>query len=166
MSALSLMKKTKEKGSEAKTIQLVSFCLGDEIFGVDIMKVQEIIRWQEVTRMPRMPEFLEGVIDLRGTVMPVVDLRKRFGMGATAIGPATRIIVTLTSNLPVGLVVDSVQEVLKPDESQISPPPAIAAGIGHEYLRGLCRVRDKLVILLDIDRILSSEETASLSSIG
>lgn len=147
-------------------MQLVTFRLGDETFGIEIKNVHEIIRWQEVTRIPRAPAFLEGVIDLRGNVVPVLDLRRRFGTGAAERGPKTRIVVVRVAEATLGLVVDSVAEVLKCPPDRISAPPSAVAGVGREFLRGICRLSDRLVVLLDVDRILEADEAESLTSLA
>lgn len=155
-----------EDRDDGNIVQLVTFALGKEIFGIHIMKVQEIIRWQAVTRVPRMPAFIEGILDLRGEVIPVIDLRKRFGFEPRPPDSATRIVVINTAAFLVGLVVDGVRQVLKPEASRIAPPPRLIAGIGMEYLEGICRFDDRLVIILNIERILSAEEHAQLAELG
>jgi len=142
--------------------QLVTFNLGTEEYGVDIMTVQEIIRVQAITHVPQMPEFIEGVINLRGNVIPVIDLRKRFNMKVTEQTAHTRIVVINVGAKVIGVVVDAVSEVMRLAEDQIEPPPPVVAGIGHEYLQGVGKVQGRLIILLDLDRILTSDEHARL----
>lgn len=142
--------------------QLVTFTLGQEEYGVDIMRVQEIIRYQEVTRVPQMPDFIEGVINLRGNVIPVIDLRKRFTLGNAEHTGQTRIVVVNVASRVMGVVVDGVSEVMRLAEEQIEPPPPVVAGIGHEYLQGVGKVQGRLLILLDLDKILSAQEQAAL----
>ena len=146
-------------------IQLVTFRLGSEEYGIDIMKVQEIIRIQSITRVPQMPVFIEGVINLRGSVIPVLDLRKRFEMDASAIGHEARIVIVNVDGRTVGVIVDAVSEVKRLSESQIEPPPPVVAGIGHEYLRGVGKLDGRLIILLDLEQILSHEEKAGLGTL-
>ncbi len=154
------MQDTKQKHEEM--LQLVSFKLGDEEFGVDIMQVQEIIRMQEITSVPNAPEFVEGVINLRGRVIPIIDLRKRFGLEEKSHDKATRIIVVKVDDLTVGLVVDEVSEVLRIPADTVEPPPPIVAGVESEYIRGVGKLEDRLLILLDLSKTLSKEEKASL----
>jgi len=154
------MQETKQKQEEM--LQLVSFKLGDEEFGVDIMQVQEIIRMQEITSVPNAPEFVEGVINLRGRVIPIIDLRKRFGLEEKSHDKATRIIVVKVDDLTVGLVVDEVSEVLRIPADTVEPPPPIVAGVESEYIRGVGKLEDRLLILLDLSKTLSKEEKASL----
>ena len=156
------LKNTGRQADERPVRQLVTFALGREEYGVDIMRVQEIIRFQNVTRVPQMPAFIEGVINLRGTVIPVIDLRKRFELGSAGNTAQTRIVVVNVGNRTTGIVVDAVSEVLRLAEDQIEPPPPAVAGIGHEYLRGVGKVQGRLLILLDIDKILTANEQGAL----
>lgn len=147
-------------------IQLVTFKIGDEEFGVDILKVQEIIRMMPITKVPNAPGFVEGVINLRGKVIPVIDMRKRFGMPAATHDDKTRIEVMDLQGQIVGFVVDAVSEVLRIKESTVEPPPAVVAGIGSEYMRGVGKLEDRLLILLDLDRLLDEEELSSLAAVA
>ena len=154
------MQDNKQKREEM--LQLVSFKLGEEEFGVDIMQVQEIIRMQNITAVPNAPEFVEGVINLRGRVIPIVDLRKRFGLEEKSHDKATRIIVVKVDDLTVGLIVDEVSEVLRIPVDTVEPPPPIVAGVESEYIKGVGKLEDRLLILLDLSKTLSKEEKASL----
>ncbi|GAB6886666.1 chemotaxis protein CheW [Desulfothermus okinawensis JCM 13304] len=154
------MQDTKQKHDQM--LQLVSFKLGDEEFGVDIMQVQEIIRMQNITSVPNAPDFVEGVINLRGRVIPIIDLRKRFGLEEKSHDKATRIIVVKVEEITVGLVVDEVSEVLRIPIDTVEPPPPIVAGVESEYIKGVGKLEDRLLILLDLTKTLSKEEKASL----
>ncbi|EMG38641.1 chemotaxis signal transduction protein [Desulfocurvibacter africanus PCS] len=151
-----------QKRQDVELMQLVTFSIGDEEFGVDILKVQEIIRTMEITRVPRAPAFVEGVINLRGKVIPIIDLRKRFGLQARGHDKNTRIIVIEISNMIVGFVVDSVSEVLRIPASTVEPPPPMVAGLESEYISGVGKLEDRLLILLDLNRLLSREERSVL----
>lgn len=144
-------------------VQLVTFRVGGEEFGLDVFAVHEILRYQEPTPMPRAPEFVEGVMDVRGTLVPVVDLRRRFETPEVAYDFDTRIILVDFNDERLGLVVDSVTEVLRAPETAVSPPPAYIRGLAAEFVRGIVRVGDRLVVLMDLDRILSSEERIALA---
>jgi purine-binding chemotaxis protein CheW len=137
-------------------LQLVSFNIGEEEFGVDILKVQEINRMLNVTRVPNAPEYVEGVINLRGKVIPVVDLRKRFGLPPKEHDKNTRIIVIELSGKTVGFVVDSVKEVLRIPKSVTEPPPALATNINSDYITAVGKLDDRLLTLLDMERVLSN----------
>ena len=138
-------------------LQLVSFKIGDEEFGVDILKVQEINRMLEVTRVPNAPEYVDGVINLRGKVIPIIDLRRRFGMERREKDKNTRIVVVELSGKVIGFVVDAVSEVLRIPRNVTEPPPSIVAGIDAEYITGVGKLEDRLLILLDLERVLSGE---------
>jgi purine-binding chemotaxis protein CheW len=144
--------------------QLVVFQLGVEFYGVEISCIHEIVRMQKVTRVPRAPAFVEGVINLRGKVIPVIDLRHRFGLPAADHTRASRIVVVEIGDQVVGLVVDGVSEVLRINPALIEPPSPVVAGIDSEYLRGIARLPDRLVILLDLDRVFAREERHALEA--
>ncbi len=143
------------KKQDAELIQLVTFSIGDEEFGVDILKVQEIIRTMEITKVPKAPPFVEGVINLRGNVIPIIDLRKRFGLDTREHDKHTRIIVIEIHNMIVGFVVDAVSEVLRIPANTVEPPPPVVSGLESEYISGVGKLEDRLLILLDLDRLLS-----------
>jgi purine-binding chemotaxis protein CheW len=151
----------RDQSSDA-VLQLVSFTLGKEEFGIDILKVQEINRTSSVTRVPNAPHFIEGVINLRGKVIPIVDLRKRFGMSASQHDKNTRIIVVEVLTKTVGFIVDSVREVLRIPQSVVDPPPPIVAGISSDYIEGVGKMDDRLLILLNLEKALSSSELQAL----
>lgn len=144
-------------------LQLVTFSIGDEEFGVDILKVQEIIRTMEITKVPRAPMFVEGVINLRGKVIPIIDLRRRFGLATKTHDSHTRIIVIEINGLIVGFVVDSVSEVLRIPVSTVEPPPPVVAGLDSDYISGVGKLADRLLILLDLDKLLSTEDLDQLT---
>lgn len=153
------------EAGDSSLIQLVTFKIAEEEFGVDILRVQEIIRMMPITKVPNAPNFVEGVINLRGSVIPIIDMRKRFGMSANAHDAQTRITVMDLQGQVVGFVVDAVREVLRIKESTIEPPPAVVAGIGSEYLKGVGKLDDRLLILLDLDKLLSEAEMGALATV-
>ena len=146
-------------------LQLVTFSTGDEEFGVDILRVQEIIRTMAITKVPKAPEFVEGVINLRGKVIPIIDLRRRFGLQSKAHDKHTRIIVIEINTMIVGFVVDSVSEVLRIPTSTVEPPPPVVAGLESEYISGVGKLEDRLLILLDLDRLLSRADIEALGQL-
>ena len=152
-----------QKRQDAELIQLVTFSIGEEEFGVAILKVQEIIRIMEITKVPKAPPFVEGVINLRGNVIPVIDLRKRFGLETREHDSQTRIIVIEINKMIVGFVVDSVSEVLRIPQNTVEPPPPVVSGLESEYISGVGKLEDRLLIMLDLDRLLSSEEKEVLT---
>lgn len=149
-------------GTNANLNQIVSFLLGEEEFGLDIMKVQEIILVGEITKMPQVPEYVRGMINLRGHIIPVVDLRKRFEQPPREKTEEQRIIVVNIGTRTIGIVVDAVNEVLRVTPDQIEPPPT---GIGNvqRFITGLLKIDEKLIILLDIEGLFSDEEQMTLA---
>jgi len=146
-------------GAESTTsMQLVSFKLAQEEYGIEITRVQEIILMGEITRVPQTPVYIKGLINLRSTVIPIIDLRLRFGLASQAATDDTRIMVINVRGKTMGIVVDAVSEVLRVSHDQIAPPPATVAGLGREYLTGLVKLENRLLILLDLDRILGEED--------
>ena len=152
------------KKQDDELLQLVTFSIGEEEFGVNILKVQEIIRTMEITKVPRAPEFVEGVINLRGKVIPIIDLRRRFGLAPKAHDKNTRIIVIEINTVIVGFVVDAVSEVLRIPASTVEPPPPVVAGVESDYISGVGQLQDRLLIMLDLDKLLSSEDMEMLSA--
>ncbi|MBQ3059765.1 MAG: purine-binding chemotaxis protein CheW [Desulfovibrio sp.] len=153
-----------QKKQDDELLQLVTFSIGEEEFGVNILKVQEIIRTMEITKVPRAPEFVEGVINLRGKVIPIIDLRRRFGLAPKVHDKNTRIIVIEINNIIVGFVVDAVSEVLRIPASTVEPPPPVVAGVDSDYISGVGKLQDRLLIMLDLDKLLSSEDIDLLSN--
>ena len=145
------------------TMQLVSFHLGDEVYGIEITKVREIILMGEITQVPQTPDHVKGLINLRSLVIPVIDLRTLFGLNEGELTSESRIMVIDVRGKTIGIIVDAVSEVLRVPNSQISPPPPTVAGLGREYLTGLVKLEEELLILLDIDKIFGEQEVAEIS---
>jgi len=143
---------------------LVSFRLDQEEYGIEITRVQEIILMGEITRVPQTPDYIKGLINLRSTVIPIVDLRLRFGLREETITDETRIMVVNVAGKTIGIIVDAVSEVLRIAKDQIAPPPPTVAGLGREYLTGLVKLDKRLLILLDIDKILGEEGQAAVEA--
>jgi purine-binding chemotaxis protein CheW len=160
------IKGTAHAASGNELQQLVSFKIGDEEFGVDILQVQEINRMLEVTRVPNAPEFVDGVINLRGKVIPIIALRRRFGMERKENDKNTRIVVVELDGKIVGFVVDAVREVLRIPKSVTEPPPPIVAGIGAEYIRAVGKLEGRLLILLDLKGVLSEGEKEEIAQVA
>ena len=146
--------------------QLVVFDLSTEAYGVDIGAVREIIRLQDITRVPRTPEFVEGVINLRGKVIPVVDLRKRFGLPAEVESKENRIVVVDIGAQDIGVVVDAVTEVLRISTEAVEPPASVITTADSEYLLGIAKLDSRLIILLDLEQVLTEAEHNSLLEIN
>jgi len=151
-----------------KTLQIVTFTVGAEEYGLDISSITEVIRPLPVTPLPHMPRFIEGVINLRGVIIPVVDLRKRFGLAGERGNLRTirMLIVRGAAKGKLGLVVDGVREVLLVPPSSIAAAPEAATGAGVDFIAGVVKAAERLVVLINIERILSREERASLTEAG
>ncbi len=139
---------------DGELIQLVTFHIGEEEFGVDILSVQEIIRLMQITMVPNASACIEGVINLRGKVIPVINMRTRFSMPPHEHDNNTRIVVMEFGQKIVGFLVDAVSEVLRIPANTVQDPPPVVAGIGSEYIRGVGKLDDRLLILLDLDNLL------------
>jgi purine-binding chemotaxis protein CheW len=145
--------------SEQERMRLVSFNLENEEYGVEVLKVREIIRMPNITRVPNTPHYVEGVINLRGKVIPIISLRKRFNLNSSEADSRTRIMVMDMTNNLTGFVVDSVAEVIRVSSEEIQPaPPVISGNIEQECLSGVINRADRLLVLLDLERMFSREE--------
>lgn len=152
---------------QERLMQLVGFVIGEELIGVDIMTVQEIIREASITPIPNAPDFIEGVINLRGSIIPVIDLRKRLKMLHNSNANADNWIIILTvEGRMTGFIVDRVTKVLNVPEESLKPAPDIVvAGLKSQYVRGVCKLDQRLLILLDFNRILMVDEIKKLKSL-
>jgi purine-binding chemotaxis protein CheW len=147
-----------ERNSEER-MQLVNFSLDGEEYGVEVLKVREIIRMSNITRVPNTLHYVEGVINLRGKVIPVISLRKRFSLATADNDSRTRIIVMDMASELSGFIVDSVVEVIRISADEIQPPPPVLTGnIDQEYFTGVINREDKLLVMLDLERLFSNEE--------
>jgi purine-binding chemotaxis protein CheW len=135
--------------------QFVTCRIGSEEYAIDILSVQEINRMVEITKVPKAPPFVEGVINLRGRIIPVLDMRKRFGLPVIERTIKSRIVVLNVQGKAVGLLVDSVSEVLRVPHSVIEPPPALGTSSGAEYVQGVGRLQDRLLTVLDLNRLVT-----------
>ena len=143
---------------ETKELQFAVFKIGDIKFGIDIMKVREITRYQKTTGIPGTPSFIEGVMNLRGVIIPVVDLRKRFGLESKRPDKKSRIIVAFILKRLAGLLVDEVIEVARISSDILRPPPQIGKSIGGEYIKGVYEKNEDIVFIVDFDKLLSAPE--------
>ena len=153
-----------EAGRAGDQLQLVSFVLAGEEFAVDILAVQEINRMMDLTRVPQSPPEVEGVINLRGKIIPVVDLRKRFGMPAVERTEQTRIVVVEINKRVLGFLVDRVNEVLRIDRGIVEPAPRMACSIESEFIAGVGKLEDRLLILLDLNKLFAAETAAAAAA--
>ncbi|OPY05540.1 MAG: Chemotaxis protein CheW [Syntrophorhabdus sp. PtaB.Bin184] len=152
------------------TRQYLTFQLGEEIFAIDVANVREILEFNSVTRVPKSPEYMRGVINLRGSVVPVFDMRLKFGMDRTERTINTCIVVVEVSyegeDIIIGALVDSVQEVFELEADQIEPAPKIGTHLRTEFIRGMGKKDETFIIILDIDKVFSIEEITSIQEMG
>ena len=148
-------------------LQLVVFQLGGEEFGVEIMQVQEIIRMPDITRIPQSPDYVEGVINLRGKIIVVVNLDTKFDLHSKELDDDSRIVIVEVSNNVIGMIVDSVSEVMRLSASNVEPAPdIISTKVKADYLKGVGKLDERLLILLDLERVLNEDEMAQVESVG
>ncbi|HTK47128.1 MAG TPA: chemotaxis protein CheW [Gemmatimonadaceae bacterium] len=146
--------------------KLVTFRLGDDLFAADIFSVERVLRYTAPTTVPDMPDYIEGVIDYQGRVVPIVNLRRRFEMSEGEVRNETRILVLHGGGEWIGVVVDGVTAVTAFDPASVAPPPKLFRGLTAEYLKGIVRMGERLVIFLDVERLLSSTERIALDRAG
>ena len=154
-----------EKTEATKELQLVTFRLGKEEYGVNIEQVREIIRIVEIIHVPKAPEFVEGLINLRGTVVSVIDLRKRFDITPSGEKENERIIVVEVQSRTIGVIVDSVLEVLRLSSSNMDDVPPTVSGVDTKFLFGVGKIGERLMMLLDLDKLLSTDELKGLEQL-
>ncbi len=146
--------------------QFVCFMLAGEEYGIPILRVQEIIRYSTLTRIPQSADFVEGVLNLRGRVIPVIDLRKRFNIPENQMDESKRIVVVEIDKRIIGLIVDSVTEVRSIDDDQVSPPPHMGTAVNSDFISGMGQVEERLIMLLNLDSAFSEEEKECLANAG
>jgi purine-binding chemotaxis protein CheW len=152
-----------EETKAVEEIQLVVFSLGREEFAVEVTQVREIMRMEEITRMPKSPSFVEGILNLRGQIIAVIDLAQRLNLESGDRDAETRIIVVEADDIKVGMIVDAVSEVLRVSTEEVETTPTLAADVAVAYLRGVVKQENRLIILLDLTKVLSLEEISRLS---
>ena len=146
-----------QRAAAEATEHLATFVLDREEYGVDVRQVQEIRRVSEITSVPRAPEFVRGVINLRGRILPVLDLKRKLGLGEVEIQRASRIVVVRVQDRVLGLLVDGASQVLKVPVSRIEPPPDEVVERGGDYIRAVAKLEDRLIILIELERVLTHE---------
>jgi len=153
-------------GSPRELIQLVSFNLGSEEYAVEVLKVREIIRMTTITHIPNTPQSVEGIINLRGKVIPIISLRSRFGMAESENNQHTRIIVMDIAGKLMGFIVDGVSEVIRISSSEIQPPPSmVSGGADQDFICGVIQHADQLLLMLQMDRMFSNDEQDAFSEL-
>ncbi|MCZ7603026.1 MAG: chemotaxis protein CheW [Melioribacteraceae bacterium] len=160
------MEVTSTQKENLELIQLVSFKVGKEEFGVDILKVQEINRMLKITKVPNSPDFVEGVVNLRGRIIPVIDLRKRLSIENKIHDAKTRIVVVDIAGNIVGFIVDEVNEVLRISKDILENPPELVAQVDSDFITSVAKLEDRIIILLDLDALLLKNEKEILEEIS
>ena len=158
MQAHQELKTTQKSTVESQSRELLTFTLGSEEYGIDILKVQEIRGYEAVTTIANAPEFIKGVINLRGIIVPVVDMRIKFKLGSVTYDETTVVIILNVANRVVGMVVDGVSDVTTLKADEIKPAPEFGAGLDTQYLQGLGTVDDRMIILVDIEKLMTSRD--------
>ncbi len=152
------------KSDSGELLQLVSFKIGEEEFGIEILKVQEIIKMLPITKVPNAPVFVEGVINLRGRVIPVIDLRIKLGLAKQEHTKNTRIVVIELNSRTVGFIVDEVNEVLRITKDITEAPPEMVGNVNREFITSIGKLEDRLLLLLDLEKVLSDSEHEQLKN--
>jgi purine-binding chemotaxis protein CheW len=157
------MEELKTRAAVAEVRQLISFMVGAEEYGLELLRVKEVIRMRQITWLPKAPACVKGIINLRGDVIPIVDLRERFGLAAQEYNAMTRVIVVEVEGRMVGMVVDSASQVVRVASDQFAPPPAIMGEADRNLITAVGKMGEKLVIMIDVDKILSNEELSQIA---
>jgi purine-binding chemotaxis protein CheW len=139
-------------------VKLVTFRLGDDLFAADVAAVERVLRYTAPSAVPDAPAWVAGVLEHRGKVIPIVDMRRRIELARAAVTPTTRILVLSSTAGLVGTIVDAVLEVVTVPTASVAPPPALFRGLGSEFLRGIAKINDRLIVILDVDRVLASAD--------
>lgn len=150
------------KKNTISSMQIVCFKIGNEEYGIEILKVQEILKLPKITALPKAADFIMGVIDLRGKVLPIIDLSKRFDIDHPNSTDTKRAIVVSIQGKEIGLAIDSVSHVIRVNSTDIEPPPPIVKGISGRYIVGIAKINQEFVVILDINHIFSTDEIASI----
>ena len=159
------MEVKKDHGDAGELRQFISFSVGEEEYGLELLRVKEVIRVREITWLPKAPSFVKGIINLRGDVIPIIDLRDKFGLESKEATSMTRVIVVEVEGRLMGMVVDSASQVVRIPADQIDPPPPVLGGFSQEFITGVGKLDDKLIILLNIDAVLTVEERHALGAL-
>ena len=147
------------------SINLVTFRLGNNEYAIDIMQAKEIIKMEKITLIPNAPNYVEGVINLRGNIIPIVDLKKRFNLEENEGEKNTGIIIVKIDDVDMGIIIDAISKVVSISNSNIQPPPPMLSGIGQKYIKGVAKLEDKLLVVLDLEKLIVGDEDDTEESI-
>lgn len=140
------------------SINLVTFKLGNNEYAIDIMQAKEIIKMEKITLIPNAPDYVEGVINLRGNIIPIVDLKKRFNLDENEGEKNTGIIIVKIDDVDMGIIIDAISKVVSIATSNIQPPPPMLSGIGQKYIKGVAKLEDKLLVVLDLEKLIVGDD--------
>ena len=149
---------TENRADIEDSTNLVTFRLGNGEYAIDIMQAKEIIKMEKITLIPNAPEFVEGVINLRGNIIPIIDLKKRFNLEETEGDKNTGIIIVKIEDVDMRIIIDAISKVVSISNSDIQPPPPVLSGIGQKYIKGVGKLEDKLLVVLDLEKLFASDE--------
>ena len=155
-------KEARGADQEQSIVQMINFVVAGDEYAVDIKKIREVINFREITQLPKAPDFVKGIINLRGDVIPVIDLREKFGLHHEEYSALTNIIIVEIAKKAIGVVVDSVSHVIRIPESEIAPSPPFVGGLSGKYVSGIAKLEERLIVVLDMEKILSAEEMIEL----
>ena len=149
---------TESRAEIEDSTNLVTFRLGSGEYAIDIMQAKEIIKMEKITLIPNAPDFVEGVINLRGNIIPIIDLKKRFNLEEIEGDKNTGIIIVKIEDVDMGIIIDSISKVVSISNSDIQPPPPMLSGIGQKYIKGVGKLEDKLLVVLDLEKLFTTDE--------
>ncbi|WP_028330763.1 chemotaxis protein CheW [Brachyspira alvinipulli] len=155
---------TESRAELEDSTNLVTFRLGSGEYAIDIMQAKEIIKMEKITLIPNAPDFVEGVINLRGNIIPIIDLKKRFNLEEIEGDKNTGIIIVKIEDVDMGIIIDSISKVVSISNSDIQPPPPMLSGIGQKYIKGVGKLEDKLLVVLDLEKLFSTDEEEETDS--
>ena len=162
-----MLKDSKDARAAAReqTLQMINFTVGGDEYAVEIQKVREVITFREITQLPKAPSFVKGIINLRGEVIPVIDLREKFGLAHEGYSALTNVVIVEIGRKAVGVVVDNVRHVIRVAPSDLAPSPPFIGGLSGSYVVGVAKLGERLIVVLDMDRILTADEVIELHSL-
>jgi purine-binding chemotaxis protein CheW len=157
------MDRNSDQAVASGVVQLISFRVGVDEYGLELLRVKEVVRMRQITWLPKAPSCVKGIINLRGDIIPIVDLRDRFGLKSADYTAMTRVIVAEVEGRPVGMVVDSASQVIRVPADQVDPSPLLMGEAARDFITGVAKVEGKLIIMIDSNRILSVEEMSEIA---
>jgi purine-binding chemotaxis protein CheW len=158
-------KEARPSGRGGQSLQMINFTVGGDEYAVEIQKVREVINFREITQLPKAPGFVKGIINLRGEVIPVIDLREKFGLAHEQYSALTNVVIAEIGRKAVGVVVDEVRHVIRVPADEVAPSPPFIGGLSSRYVSGVAKLGERLIVVLDMEKILTAEEMIRLRSL-